>query len=106
MIEQGKPTFILNCLNTALAILIMHLSDNWPEMLENLIAEFSNTVDQATSLLMILTYMAQDCDNDSIVIEGSLRSHFFSFLDSIAPQVFELIFNQWAQRINTMTLQY
>lgn len=49
---------------------------------------------------MILKYMASDCDNDSIVIEDSLRSNYFKFLDNVSGQVFDQIFNLWAQKIN------
>jgi hypothetical protein len=48
---------------------------------------------------MILKYMASDCDNDSIVIEDSIRGDFFTFLDSIATLVFNQIFNSWAQKM-------
>ena len=65
-------------------------------MIDNLISELSSSIEQATCLLMILKYMASDCDNESIVIEDSLRSTYFRFIDQIAPQVFEQIFNLWA----------
>lgn len=45
--------------------------------------------------------MAHDCDNESIVIEDSVRKSFFNFLDSIAGEVFDKIFNLWAMKINT-----
>lgn len=84
MIEQGRPPFILNCLCTSLAILAMHMNEAWPELVEDLTREFANSVAQATCLLMILKYMASDCDNDSIVIEDSIRSNYFLFMDAIA----------------------
>eukprot|EP00347_Sterkiella_histriomuscorum_P023855 403333152 len=104
MIDDGKPSFVLNCLCTALAILSMHLNESWQDMIEQLISELSNTVDQAINLLTILKYMATDCDNDSIVIEDSLRRSFFTYLDNLSQIVFEQIFNQWAQKINTQVV--
>ena len=96
MATNNKPNYLINSLCTGLAILIMHLNENWEDMVDNLISEFSGSVELATCLLMILKYMASDCDNESIVIEDSLRSTYFRFIDLIAPQVFEQIFNLWA----------
>jgi len=75
------------------------MRDSWQDFVEFLIQEFSDSVDHATCLLMILKYMASDCDNDSIVIEESMRREFFTFLDEIAPQVFETIFNAWSANL-------
>jgi hypothetical protein len=47
-----------------------------------------------------LKYIASECDNDSIVIEDSVRRKFFDFIDSISHQVFDGVFNNWAQKIN------
>ena len=52
-----------------------------------------------TALLLIIKYMADICDNDSIVIEDSIRQSFFMFMDNIAPQIFENVFNSWAIRL-------
>ncbi|CDW74356.1 arm repeat-containing protein [Stylonychia lemnae] len=104
MTAQEKPPFLINCICTAIAILIMHINENWPDMIEQLIQDLSNTVEQATCLLMILKYMASDCDNDSIVIEDSLRSNYFKYLDEISGRVFEQIFNLWAQKINQQVI--
>jgi hypothetical protein len=89
MAGQGRPTHILNSLCTALAILTMHLNENWKDFVEHLSGELSDSVDHATCLLLILKYMASDCDNDSIVIEDSIRQNFYHFIDSIAPLVFD-----------------
>lgn len=43
--------------------------------------------------------MASECDNDSIVIEDSIRQNFYVFMDKVAFQVFDQVFNQWAQKI-------
>jgi hypothetical protein len=73
-------------------------------LIDGLILQFSDSVDHAICLLLILKYMANECDNDSIVIEESIRSSFFNFLDQISPQVFEQIFNLWAMKINKFQL--
>lgn len=67
----------------------MHINENWQDFVEQISAEFSDSVDHATCLLLVLKYMAADCDNDSIVVEDSIRHNFFAFIDNIAPQVFE-----------------
>lgn len=45
MTNEGKPPFLLNSLCTAIAILIMHINEAWPDMVEHLIIELSNTVE-------------------------------------------------------------
>jgi hypothetical protein len=66
----------------------MHIHEGWPDFVEHLAGELQEGVEHVTCLLMILKYMASDCDNDSIVIEESIRGNFFTFLDSIATLVF------------------
>lgn len=99
MASEGQPRHLLNSLCTALAILIIHINENWTNFVEHLSQELSDSVDHATCLLLILKYMASDCDNDSIVVEDSIRNNFFQFIDSIAPKVFDQIFNQWAMKL-------
>lgn len=99
MSTEGQQKFLLNSLCTALAILIMHINEQWKDFVQDLSEKLSESVDHATCLLLVLKYMASDCDNDSIVIEDSIRNNFFNFLDNIAPQVFSQIFNQWAQKL-------
>ena len=81
MASENKAPYLLNCMCTSIAILIMHINEAWPDMVESLVNELSETVDHCICLLLILKYMATDCDNDSIVIEDSLRENFFRFLD-------------------------
>eukprot|EP00351_Strombidinopsis_sp_SopsisLIS2011_P006193 CAMPEP_0116880360 /NCGR_PEP_ID=MMETSP0463-20121206/12276_1 /TAXON_ID=181622 /ORGANISM="Strombidinopsis sp, Strain SopsisLIS2011" /LENGTH=124 /DNA_ID=CAMNT_0004530835 /DNA_START=571 /DNA_END=945 /DNA_ORIENTATION=- len=45
--------------------------------------------------------MADDCDNDKLVIEDSIRSNYFSFIDSHSEQVFNSILNVWSQKLNS-----
>jgi hypothetical protein len=66
----------------------MHIHQGWLDFVDHLPAELQESVDHVTCLLMILKYMASDCDNDSIVIEESIRHNFFNFLDTIASLVF------------------
>ncbi len=99
MAAECQPNHLLNTLCTALAILIMHINENWHDFVEHLSSELSDSVDHATCLLLILKYMASECDNDYIVLEDSIKHNYFMFIDQIAPQVFELIFNQWATKI-------
>jgi hypothetical protein len=82
-----------------MSILIMHINENWRDFVEQISHEFSENVDHATCLLLILKYMAENCDSDSIVIEDSVRQKFFSFMDNISHQVFEAIFNKWAEKL-------
>jgi hypothetical protein len=44
--------------------------------------------------------MANDCDNTSIIIEDSVRTNYFTYLDSNARSlVFVGILNAWAQKL-------
>ena len=45
MAAENKEPFLINSLCTGLAILIMHLNENWQDMIENLISELSNTIE-------------------------------------------------------------
>ena len=60
-----------------MAILIMHLNQRWSDFVEYLSSQLSENVDHATALLLIIKYMAEMCDNDSVVIEDSIRQNFF-----------------------------
>ena len=64
---------------------------------------FSGDLEQALCLLRILKYMAEDCDNEQIVVEESIKNSFYNFLDSHAREhVFKNIFNQWASNIPSL----
>ena len=76
------PRFILNTLATALAYLTLHTHVIWPTLVEDITSNLSGSVDQALCLLHTLKYMANDCDNQSIVIEESIRKGFYKYLDS------------------------
>jgi len=95
--DGAKAT--LNSLCTAMAILVMHLNKHWGDFVENMASELSENVDHVTALLLIIKYMADICDNDSIVIEDSIRQSFFTFMDNISQQIFEGVFNYWAGKL-------
>lgn len=47
--------------------------------------------------------MANDCDNESIVIEDSIRRNFYKFMDSVSRHlVFQQILEQWSQKISQL----
>ena len=78
------PRFILNVVCTAVAYFSMHAYPVWPSLIEDLTSLLSETEDQALCLLSTLKYMANDCDNESFIIEDSIRQGFFNYLDSSA----------------------
>ena len=44
--------------------------------------------------------MANDCDNDTIIIENSVREAFFTYIDSSARSlVFKQIFDGWSAKL-------
>lgn len=94
--RNGKPAprFILNVLCTALAYLTIHTHQIWPALITDITAKFSADIEQAFCLLRILKYMAEDCDNEQIVVEESLKESYYNFLDSHARvYIFKGIFN-------------
>ncbi len=56
-----------------MAILIIHINESWPTFVQDISTELSGSVEHATCLLLILKYMATESDNNSIVIEDSIR---------------------------------
>ena len=49
--------------------------------------------------------MANDCDNESIVIEDSIRKGFFDYLDNSAKVlVFKNILDAWSERLPQIAL--
>ena len=71
MEENSRPQ--LHSLCTAMAILIIHINESWPTFVQDISTELSGSVEHATCLLLILKYMATESDNNSIVIEDSIR---------------------------------
>jgi hypothetical protein len=60
----------------------------------------SGSVDQALCLLNTLKYMANECDNNSIVIEESIRKSFYLFLNEKSLNcVLYNILNLWATKL-------
>lgn len=80
--NKPAPKFILNVLATAFAYFSIHIHAKWPTLVSETAALFQSDVDRALVLLSILKYMADDCDHESIVVEDSIRSSFFNYLDS------------------------
>ena len=129
--REGKPAprFILNILCTAqyqtslivypkisqlliphdlyaLAYLTIHTHVVWPSLITDITQAFQGDLEQALCLLRILRYMAEDCDNEQIVVEESVKESYFYFLDSHARQyIFQNIFNQWALNIPNLPQQ-
>jgi len=54
-------------------------------MFEQMISCFSLSIEHGMCLLVILKYMADDCDNDKLVIEDSIRRNYFDFIDASSP---------------------
>ena len=87
-----------------MAYLSIHVHQIWPNLISDITTAFSNDLDQAFCLLRVLKYMAEDCDNEQIVVEESVKESFYGYLDSHARvQVFKSIFNHWAQNIPQLT---
>ena len=103
--RSGKPAprFILNVLCTALSYFTIQTHQIWPNLVTDITQAFSQDIEHAFCLLRILKYMAEDCDNEQIVVEESLKESFYNYLDSHArTHVFKNIFNEWATNIPSL----
>lgn len=80
-LNKPAPRFILNVLATAFAYFSIHIHSKWPALIDDVAQLFQTDIDRAFVLLLILKYMADDCDNESIVVEDSVRGSFFHYLD-------------------------
>ena len=98
---SNTPPFILNTLAITLAYLTIHQHQSWLTIIEDITARLSGSLDQALVLLQVLKYMANDCDNESIVVEDSIRTQYYQFLDSVSQEkVFKAILDHWSSRIS------
>lgn len=59
-------------------------------------AVLNGSVVEAQTLLKITHFMASECEDESIVIEETLREQFFDFLDFNSAAIFERIHTYWA----------
>ena len=97
----NTPPFILNTLAITLAYLTIHQHQSWLTIIEDITARLSGSLEQALVLLQVLKYMANDCDNESIVVEDSIRTQFYQFLDSVSQEkVFKAILDHWSSKIS------
>ena len=94
-----KPAFIMENICLGFAYIIMHVHQEWPTLINDLVNSLSNTQSEVISLLKIVDFMASEADDDNVVIEESLREQFFDFLDANSPAVFNQILNQWSAKI-------
>lgn len=83
-----------------MAYLTIHTHEIWPTIIEDITACLSDRIESALVLLQVLKYMANDCDNESIVIEDSIRKAFYRYLDSVSRhKVIKQILDHWSARI-------
>ncbi len=69
--------------------------------MEDLVSCLSGSYEQACCMLCVLKYMANDCDNETIVIEDSIRRLFYKAMDGIAREkVFKGVLDQWSFKIS------
>ena len=71
-----------------IAYLTFHIHKEWQTIVNDLCLELNSSAEEAFCLVTIFKYMASECEDESIVIEQSLRENFFDFLDEIAESVF------------------
>ena len=75
---------------------ILHVHQNWPTLIQDLIQTLGNTPAEVLALLKIIGFMASEADDDNVVVEESLREAFFDFIDDVSPIIFNQILNNWS----------
>ena len=98
---QKKPKFILNSLCLGFTYILFHSHPSFPfqELLSSLQTSLSSSPEHAYCLLKILEYFASECEDESIVIEESLRESLFDYIDSMSDAVFTQIYNEWSLKL-------
>lgn len=66
-----------------MAYVTMHTHRLWHECVLDLGKALSHTPEEAMCLVTIFGQMASECEDESVVIEESLRESFFEFLDIV-----------------------
>jgi len=79
-----------------MAYISFHTHQVWPNLMQDLTQNLSTNLQGVKSLLAIIAYMANECEDEQIVIEESLRESFFDFVDTVCASVFKDVFNHWA----------
>lgn len=59
-----------------------------------------DSADEVIQLLSIVRYLASEVDDESIVIEQSIRESFFDYIDAIANTIFTDVLDHWAKRLS------
>lgn len=95
----GQQKVVMDNLCLGLTYIIMHTHHLWANMIEELIVVLNGSAVEAQTLLRITHFIASECEDESIVIEETLREHFFDFLDSITPTIFERVHTYWAGQL-------
>lgn len=99
--QAKKPKYICNALCLGMSYVIFHSHQSEPalDLVKMLSSGLQDSVDEVIQLLTILRYLASEVDDESIVIEQSLRESFFDYIDSLSNTVFCEILNYWANRL-------
>ena len=61
--------------------IVLHTHRIWTDLIKDLITNLNSNIQEAHCLLTILGYMASECEDESVVIEESLRESFFNYID-------------------------
>jgi hypothetical protein len=93
---------VLKNICMGLAYIVFHMHQAWPTLIQDLISQLSNSIQEATCLLIVIRYIASECENENVVIEESLRESFFQFIDTQTQVVFKDVFDKWALQLMNM----
>jgi hypothetical protein len=66
-------------------------------MIEELINVLNGSIQEAQCLLTIIRFMASECEDESIVIEETLRESFYEFIDFHSSVIFKQVHTYWSE---------
>ena len=103
--QNGQSKAITNnmCLSLAYCLIQTHI-----EMGQNMIPWLIKNLQSGTHqgwilegkcLFKIIEYLASECEDESIVIEETIRESYFDYIDIICDSLMQDIFTPWSSKI-------
>ena len=93
--------FICNalCLGMSYVIFQSHQLDTEMDLIQFLSNDLQSSIEEVNLLLIILKYLASEYDDESIVMEQSLRDSFRSYLGNMSTTIISEVLNYWATKL-------
>lgn len=86
--QSNQQKVILDNLCLSLCYIMMHTHSVWANMVQELYQILNSSVPEAKCLLAIIAFMASESEDESVVIEETVRESFYHYIDNTASFVF------------------